>query len=111
MKNEEIEELSREICNGCQTRHKCNNNECCAMSDIVAEWLFEKGYRKIIPNVDFVVRAGDLVIIREKAIKDIIGELQGDLGIAKYIGNNAFATDLQIIIEQLKKEYHVEINQ
>ena len=44
----QIEELSREICNGCKTRHKCENNDgFCIMSDVVAEWLLNNGYRKV----------------------------------------------------------------
>lgn len=41
----------------------------------IAEYLFNAGYRKIIPNVDFVVRASDLVGIREKAVKDTAKEI------------------------------------
>lgn len=41
-----VEELSKEICSGCKTRHKCDN-ECCIMSAVVAEWLIRKGYGNI----------------------------------------------------------------
>ncbi|MCM1441164.1 MAG: hypothetical protein NC131_18475 [Roseburia sp.] len=40
-----VEELSKEICHGCKTRHSCDNNDgFCVMSDVVAEWLIEHGY-------------------------------------------------------------------
>lgn len=29
-----VEELAKAICNGCKTRHKCDN-ECCTMSYVV----------------------------------------------------------------------------
>lgn len=47
-KEQRIEQLSGEICNGCRTRYKCNNNDgFCIMSDVVAEWLIDKGYGNI----------------------------------------------------------------
>lgn len=46
MKQKKIDELSKAICNGCKTRHKCDN-ECCTMSYVVAEYLIEKGYGNI----------------------------------------------------------------
>ena len=36
----------------------------------IANGLYDMSYRKITPNVDFVVRCSDLVNIREKAYKD-----------------------------------------
>lgn len=47
-KQMQIEELSKEICNGCKTRHKCENNDgFCIMSDVVAEHLLNKDYGNI----------------------------------------------------------------
>ncbi len=98
-KKEQIEELSKEICNGCRTRHDCENKDgFCIMSDVVAEWLIEKGYRKIIPNVDFVVRASDLVKVREKAIKDVLRDV-----VNERVGG-------QWLVELFKK-YGVEIEE
>lgn len=51
-REKQIEEMAKDICFACKTRHKCNNELCC-MSKIVAEALINAGYRlcgAISPN-------------------------------------------------------------
>lgn len=43
--NKEIEEIAINICKGCKPRTKCKNTNC-TMSNIVAEYLYNAGYRK-----------------------------------------------------------------
>ena len=43
---EMIEEMAKDICKACETRHNCDKELCC-MSEIVAKELVERGYRKI----------------------------------------------------------------
>ena len=50
-KEQQIEEMARDICKSCQTRltptMKCNRNSC-AMSEVVAENLCNIGYHKTV---------------------------------------------------------------
>lgn len=47
MENEkQITEMAKDICTGCRERHKCENNNVCAMAEIVAKHLYNAGYRK-----------------------------------------------------------------
>lgn len=47
---EKIYELSDMICKGCKTRHVCDA-ENCIMSEVVAEYLINAGYRKMNDTV------------------------------------------------------------
>ena len=75
-KQKEIEEMQQAIRKGFETAD-CRNEYTKVPypyfdSQIlsIANCLLEAGYRKIIPNVDFVVRCSDLVNVREKAYDD-----------------------------------------
>lgn len=48
-KEKQIEEIAINICKGCKPRTKCENTNC-TMSNIVAEYLYNAGYRKINDN-------------------------------------------------------------
>ncbi len=46
MESEKVLELSKDICNACKTRHKCDN-QICTMSEIVAKELINKNWQKL----------------------------------------------------------------
>lgn len=47
MKENEAEELTKDICLACKTRHKCDKNDC-TMAEIVAEQLLDNNYHKTV---------------------------------------------------------------
>ena len=55
---EMIEEMAKDICKACETRHNCDKELCC-MSEIVAKELVERGYRKI-PQDSVILTRGEL---------------------------------------------------
>lgn len=84
---EKIYELSEAICRGCKTRHDCNT-ENCAMSEIVAEYLFNVGYRKM----DEVTLRLDLGDRTAEEIKQIAEAFNGEIKkqVAKEVLQKAF---------------------
>lgn len=73
-----------------------------------AKKLYDNGFRKIIPNVDFVVRTSDLVKIREKATQDILQEL---FDMAKEQGKYPVQTPVNWVdnVNALAKKYGVKV--
>lgn len=110
-KEKQIEEMAKDICKGCQTRltptMKCNRN-CCAMAEVVAENLYNIGYRK-----DYIT---------EKRAREIGKEMFGQVRkeTAKEFGNfiltlfpsdKNFTTISRATIKAKLKEYGVEIEE
>lgn len=56
-------------CKDCWSAPEKDHEDCCSVESD-AEKLYDAGCRMLVSNVDFVVRASDLVDIREKAVKD-----------------------------------------
>ncbi len=79
-REQEIEELTAAIieyhcyqhgCDDCGWKHSrggCEEEP--IYRDLARHLIEDAGYRKIIPNVDFVVRAGELATMREKAYNE-----------------------------------------
>lgn len=76
----------------------------CIYSDKLAKILFLAGYRRITPNVDFIVRAGELSTIQENARKETAKE------IIQWVSKmqKACYTD-EAIIGHLMAHYGVEV--
>ena len=68
-----IEEMSKIAIPECKNTCKYCDGGC--MDNFNATLFYDAGYRKIIPNVDFVLRAGDISSIIEKARKEAIKEV------------------------------------
>ncbi len=45
-KEKQIVEMAKDICDICHQRHNCQSYKYCTMAELVAEGLFEAGYRK-----------------------------------------------------------------
>jgi hypothetical protein len=64
--NKEIEEMARDICNACKTRHNCDKELCC-MCEVVAKELVKK-YRKL-PKDSVVLSMEEVFEFREDQAK------------------------------------------
>ena len=96
-REQKIEELTATIieyhcyqhgCDDCGWKHSrggCEEEP--IYRDLARHLIEDAGYRKIIPNVDFVVRAGELSTMREKAynegkreaVKELIPKIENDI--------------------------------
>ena len=65
-KKEQIEELARDIEKSLERAKSVVGSMNKGIGYWIAEDLVNKNYRKVIPNVDFVVRAGELPTIQEQ---------------------------------------------
>ena len=118
-REQKIEELTATIieyhcyqhgCDDCGWKHSrggCEEEP--IYRDLARHLIEDAGYRKIIPNVDFVVRAGELSTMREKAY------IEGKRETAKEILDKLLTImphgyeQLKAFVEVREEEYGVEV--
>ena len=108
-KEKEIEEMAKTLCCAYGTAQCDICANICGVE--YCEKLYDAGYRKIVPNVDFVVRVSDLVNVREKAYNDARKETAKEilLQLKKDCPHNYFAV-ISFIVKQ-ENIYGVEIDE
>ena len=100
--------------------------DCFCRQARIIEAMIKAGYRKIIPNVDFVVRAGELATMREKAYnegrketaKEILQDVKSTLAILMVHGEYCDDWNCGKVIEFIDKvinpvetKYGIEVDE
>lgn len=116
-KKQQIEELAREI----EKRLECAKSVVGSMNKGIGYWIAEdlvdKNYRKITPNVDFVVKAGELSTIQMNARKETAKEIFYKAERKSYFqdgghyGKDRHLIDIEELKQIIKNEYGVEIDE
>lgn len=107
---EKIYELSDMICKGCKTRHDCDT-ENCIMSEVVAEYLINAGYRKMNDTV-VVLKTPDITPEELERIKNTLWNdgavslpvVPETIDIEEIVGNTA--RDILNTLNRTPHEYH-----
>ena len=89
MREKMIEEMARDICTGCRERHKCENNNVCAMAEIVATYLYNEDYRK-----------------ESEVVAEVFEELEREC--SKVKGYRYSYGNLRVLIETIKEKHKGE---
>lgn len=103
-KKEQIEELARDIEKSLEHAKSVVGSMNKGIGYWIAEDLVNKNYRKVIPNVDFVVRAGELSTIQMNARKETAKEIL-DLIDNESNGQTVMITNI------IRKKYGVEVEE